>query len=265
MNHGNNVLFRWAILAAIAFLAAPAAADVLYSDAFDRGGALDGSAPNVRPATDQYGAKADAVWTANSLWNTVSVAGAGNVARADNSTSSGVNASLPFTPEAGYLYNFSATVRAQNGWGGYDYIALGFTSTASAGGIYFIGLGPSAWSVFHYNVGTEENMAVVSYTTFQGIGHDAGPLAAELVLDTRGDDWTAQWFVNDNLVYEDSIGQTSTNYISFGLSARYGDEDNVQGYFDNVRLSVAVPEPGAFIILAFGLIGLLAYAARKRG
>ena len=49
----------------------------------------------------------------------------------------------------------------------------------------------------------------------------------------------------------------TTSYIGFG-------NDDAWGYIDNVKLSVATPEPSTLALLATGLLGLLAYAWRKR-
>jgi hypothetical protein len=211
MNYRKNAFFRWAMVAAAAFWATPAAADiVLYGDTFDRTGSLHDSAPTVRPVSDQYGANADAAWTAHSLWNTGGFYGVGTVARGVNSTDSGINASLPFTPESGCVYTFSATVCVESaGSTAYDYIAVGFTGSAS-GTAGFSSLNPSAWAVFHYQPSdSKPNYAMVGLdtSTFTNIGLDTGAIDVDLVLDTRADDWTAQWYVDGSLKYEAAIAE----------------------------------------------------------
>ena len=59
----------------------------------------------------------------------------------------------------------------------------------------------------------------------------------------------------------DSVGRDLSQAVTIAIGAG----GNVQYVLDSVSLSSAViPEPGAFMLLATGLIGLLAYAWRRR-
>jgi hypothetical protein len=90
----------------------------------------------------------------------------------------------------------------------------------------------------------------------------AGPtIVAEKLIGS--DELTSSWndfSISSGAVLGDAVGKPIVVYLS------QGDNPYVTGpqyYIDNVRLS-AVPEPSTFILLTSGLIGLLAYAWRKR-
>ena len=102
MFSSKSMFFGWVTfvaLAAAVFSATPATAElILYSDTFNRGSsgspaALNGTAP-VPTAVDQYGAKANATWTAYSAVTTDGLQA--NLP----SEGQGANAGLSFTPRS---------------------------------------------------------------------------------------------------------------------------------------------------------------------
>ena len=91
-------------------------------------------------------------------------------------------------------------------------------------------------------VATALNNPTDTWSTF-ALSHTNGTTAWSLTLNGSTHNWTGP------------ANGTNYNWVKFNLAT--GDQSNV--YFDAI-----VPEPGTMVLLATGLIGLLAYAWRKR-
>ena len=201
---------------------------VVFQDDFSgNGAALNGTAPDTRPGSE--------VWDSDSgLFDN------GTVSAGSNTTAS---ATLPFTPESGFLYTLELDVDVTSGDN--DWVGLGFLSTGSD---FFISSGIS-WMLAR---DTESN----GMQTFLGTGttgneghtQPAGELALKIVLDTQDSNWSVEWFANGSSLRE----TTFTTNPSIGRVG-FGRNNTAAGSVDNFSLSAsAVPEPSSFLCL--GLI-----------
>jgi hypothetical protein len=85
-------------------------------------------------------------------------------------------------------------------------------------------------------------------------------VSQKLIGNTEITDSWSDYMISSGAVSGDAVGKPIIVYIS------QGQVDPVSGpqyYFDNVQVS-AVPEPCTFVLLTSGLLGLMAFAWRKR-
>lgn len=269
-----------ALIAIVAFagLVATAQADIIYQETFSTTGTLNGSTPSVRTGT--YGSSSTATWIANTKFSKTS--SGGGVCYNTMSTKSGYGAWLPLTASAGNIYTVSIDIQMYTG---YDYgtagywAAVGFayksTTPSTNAGYAFDDYG-RAWAIekagdtasnfmqlgrgYSAVSDTSSSLNYVSYSNTDfgssGIFHNL-----KVVLDTSGAVWTMACYL-DNAATPYNTYTYSTNpgvnYVGFATSC-------TGSYVDNFTVSaVAVPEPSTLAILAAGLVGLIAYAWRKR-
>jgi hypothetical protein len=97
------------------------------------------------------------------------------------------------------------------------------------------------------------------------LGYGSTPGANLLTAQTHQTDWPAagEW---DTLTWTFATGANPTG-LGQSLRVELMSSTGVQTLFDDVRLTsvtAPVPEPSALVLTVIGLIGLLAYAWRKR-
>ena len=83
-----------------------------------------------------------------------------------------------------------------------------------------------------------------------------GPVDFTILLDTRFTQWSAEWYVNNQLIRNSSnTFGTNPNITHIGFSA-YQDATGSMEFFQFGTVDAALPEPGtaAFSILGFFLI-----------
>ncbi len=146
---------------------------ILYQDGFTGSSAqpLNGTSP----PTDIGGGK----WTAGSGW------------RANGATAGGhgfQTALLPFKPVGGKIYAVSATLNARARGG--NWLAVGFCGPTG----FFKGVGP--WMLLSGNGGIQIFSGPGTLHGTAAHGTFRGPQHLEVLLNTRGHRWTAQWFDN---------------------------------------------------------------------
>ena len=80
-----------------------------------------------------------------------------------------------------------------------------------------------------------------------------------VVFNTTKTNWSATWLVDSGTAYQ------STYSGSVGIQNVMLYSNGTPGSYDNFTLSyTSVPEPSALVLLALGVVGLLAYAWRRR-
>jgi hypothetical protein len=214
-------------------LAPVAQAEIIYFDDFGglRSANLNGTTPDITPTGSEMwtatgGFKADGFIEEN--WN------------------GSQSASLPFVPDTGTVYTLSVTgwdcdPYGQE-WYNEDSISAGFGN--GPGFSFFDGAG---------RVNTNGPLGSVNEGNY-----GSGAISVKLVLDTRPTAWEAEWFVNDVSVRGPEAYASNPDITTVALGTWY-----MYGMVDSLTLE-KIPEPSTLVLLATGLLGLMAYAWRKR-
>lgn len=271
--------------AAVIALAPFLHADVIYQDNFSgaSGTALGGNVLPVDSGLD--GGTAGATWQANTttasnpdaIWqysgsNSASILSPNGTGARD--TNLIADALLPFTPQAGYVYDLEATITVPSG--GTDnghWLGLAFENFENGG----TGGGAAALS----NDGAT-GLAIVrdavssgaSLNIFQGAAGGTGgqanynipggvgtPVTVDVLLNTLGglSDETIDWEINGVSVGAPVTlsGNPAINYVAFG------DDTAPSGTVTNFSLTATVPEPASLglLVTTGGVFGL----RRRRG
>jgi hypothetical protein len=253
---------------AVLFVAGQALGEVIYSDSFS-GSASDNLKSKV---TDVGGGVWNANNTATHVWKQD-----GSITGTTNGSDTGrhSNALLPFAPEAGYVYTAQATI---NNVDTLYYAApmwVGFAPTSA----YF---GPNDWCFANPDTfaardyGTAHVQGMAGGATQLFHGGVAAPATIAVTLDTTGSLWTSSFYVNGvaqildytgapgGTVYTYPAGFFDTPWLAIG-QVGFGRSEWSAGTVDNFSLTQEqVPEPSTLVLVGTGLLGLLAYAWRKR-
>jgi hypothetical protein len=245
------------VLVGIAAVVTPALADyTIYSDTFTRTGTLDDSSPDAANGWAGGGGTTGAKWYSAGNWAT-------DGGKADyGAPTYGGTAALPFAPVANNVYTLSADINCTSG--GSEWMGLGFSYSNGYknNSAYYTDPLPCAWAMMRNVTSTYQNSSFLTATDGgQNIGAATGTNKVSVVLNTTGATWTATWLVNDIVVRgATALTSQNINFVSMGGSGSAGYADN----FTLTALNAEVPEPTSIAILVTGLIGLLAYAWRKR-
>ena len=247
------------VLFGIAAVVSPAAADyTIYSDSFARSGGLDASSPDV--AAGFGGGSSDATWVSSPNITT-------NGTRSIYGTpTNGGCASLPFTPQSGQVYTLSADINVTN-TSSPEWMAIGFTGeNGEKADVAFYGYTtlPRLWTMMRGQTSTYANN---TFNNGQADGLGGGVAAGtatgnntvSIVLDTNNAAWTATWLINGSVVRAaEAVAAQDVAYVAFGGSP-------TSAFVDNFTLTTdTVPEPSSMTLLLAGILGLLAYAWKKR-
>lgn len=196
-----------------------------------------------------------------------------------NTLTGNSNAYLAFTPVAGHIYTLSADLNiSQYVSTDVKWLAFGFvyssTTPSTSSSFFTSSTSYGAYALTSYSrsaattvsakmyrgkantnqVGTTQTYTGVAATTYNTIKE---------VLDTTGAAWTIKWYCDGAEIgsssYTATTNPTTINYVGFGTRC------GATGGIDNFSLtSTTIPEPGTIALLAAGMLGLLAYAWRKR-
>jgi len=184
---------------------------IIYLETFSGDGLLD--LQDRSPDVSLTGAR----------WITPAISGTPNW-KADGTISRPVsnqnrNAFLPFVPEQGWVYRLSLEVNPTEGNAPAEWFGLGFTQDCLETIIFShdtVGAGP--WMLQSWDRSLPGN-------TFSGPGvvgqqnhsTSAGWVKMEVVLDTTQEQWSAEWYCNDQLVRTYTyLRQPTINYVGFG-------------------------------------------------
>jgi hypothetical protein len=249
------VVLSGVVAMAALFCATQASATIIYQDGFnDSAGQLHGTTPDT--TLGQYGGTSGATWTSrtgNPCWSYNS-SYPGEAVHGSWSTS----AYLPFAPQTGHVYTLSADL---NMYGtGSGEAALGYmtvNSIESLASTLPYGVWRYSFSDLHAKSSVTQDWSTVDHGA-----QTAGYHTFTTILDTKTNptNWSVEWKLDGTSVRTYSLGN-APGIIAVGMSAA----SNVAVHADNFTLTTNVPEPSSCAtLLVAGLIGLLAYAWRKR-
>jgi hypothetical protein len=253
MNPKTHIILTLSLLAA--GIVPATATTVIYQDDFSGTAAtgIHGSVPDVRPGSQTWSAHAG-----------VTFGPSGGAFIAASSTSR--NAYLPFTPEAGHLYDLRVTVAFATTSTQTRSMQMGFFGSASP--LTDSSLTDSASNgpvIFLRNVGTYEARVAgnSSLAGFNGTLTDAAilPHVLRITLDTSGAQWFMRAYIGDQQIGSGTSFAPKT-IGAVGFSVNTSSSINASGTFSNFILtSEVIPEPGSIL---FGMMSGAALLTRRR-
>jgi len=261
------MLSACAAAALLAASALPANANVtLYADPLTATGNhnLNGTTPATVNGVD--GATAGATWSAaDSLSSAIGYFDTNGTVFG---STEGAQASLPFTPTAGDIYELSATLEVQKGLGGGQTgLSVGF---GAGGNDYQTYLAQAYLAPTSTTLGVNER--AYANTTYLA---ESGAVTLTLDLDTtNAADWTVAAYANSTLISSyDNVSQTisAIDFTNFGHTngtlhdvslVDLTDTGTSSGTSGTTGSGTDVPEPASLAILSIGAIGLI--ATRRR-
>jgi hypothetical protein len=233
---------------------------IVYQDLFNRGtstspAALDGSTPS----TDNYtGAP---TWTTH-LTSGSSAAyantnGSDLIVNCDLGGSSGYGY-LPFSPQAGHIYDLSVTYEYTQGSSRSDWFATGFI-TSSSSYAWMLQRGEQTTN----DTGVQAFMGSGSGNPLGNIGNSPARntlTTYDVVLNTTGAAWTATFYQNGNQLATHAY---TTNPTITGVG--WHDTTYVDVAANNFTLTdTPVPAPASLALFAVGGLGLLITSRKRR-
>ncbi len=210
---------------------------------------LSGTAPSTRPGSE--------IWDANNEWKAD-----GTYTLEENSPARNRRAFLPFssfsTPD---LYTLSATISSVENVNTSIGLIKGTPSTTDSASNTFAlflsldgrdGFAGQARARGDHGFG---NQQVASSFTY------GEATTLNLQLDTRGDTWTASFWVNDGdpttpIELDDAFKTSFTGVGFHAAKANTTFDPNTQIIVDDFTLTV-IPEPGTFMLLGIGFVAIL--------
>jgi hypothetical protein len=260
-----------ALLATLA-LANPAAnaAIMLYSSTFSgsSGTNLNTTAVTTSGATGSqhtlYGTSASAAWSAATRFKADgSFTHTGTV-----STLNRGSATLPFTPQNGFVYTLKMTTNYAVLAPNTDWFATGFFMQNNYSGTVNAANGGTVWALTRPGSGNANGDQVAHFNLAGGAGAQGAPSASEdtsapstltIVLDTTAGtgNWSATYSVgNDVLASVADLNAVDIESVGIGAGLETSATYNNANRFQSFELSV-VPEPSATILLGLGSLTLL--------
>lgn len=268
----------------LAAAACQARADVIYQDNFDgTAGTVSGRA--VPTASGLDGGTAGASWNSSAttatnpdaLWQasggTYTTTGSTNASVGTFTTGADTNlitnATLPFTPQAGFVYDLhlaiaSSGVGASGNWLGLAFTQAGFNGHAIGGGSSALSNDNSYGLMILKGSGVVQTFAGLNAgnavtTTATVTDGTTSPVytPVDVLLDTSGAQWTVNWEVNGTST---GAGFTYTTNPTIGLLA-FGTNKLTGAVSDFSLTATSVPEPASLGVL--GVAGLLALRRRR--
>lgn len=247
-----------------AFCCSMANAQIVYSNDFSGGSAvnIDQVAPTM--ANTFAGGSSSALWTvASNLTHVAYMYQDGAIGAANNAVL------LPFTVQPGYIYTLSAQLTYSAGaisGNNNIWVGLGFTTGVPAYSTTPRFIDPSfpggPWG--NITLGGNDSFfyhrASTSGSTVQ-ITPNLGTYNLEITLDTSGSSWLGSYFINGTQVGTTyafasslalkSVGFTQNNFSGYGLTGAGIQWDNM------LLTAVAVPEPSTPALIGLGAAMLL--------
>jgi hypothetical protein len=267
------------VMAAGLLLVSTASAAVIYQDDFSEatGTIMNGKSLDV--ANGIAGGTAGATWTAtaapvvggnpDALWttsgsNTADIVGAAGAGADANLIENNL---LPFTPQAGNVYDLHlemspSGVGASGNWLGLSFTNGNFNGHTPGGGASALSNNNPFGLIILKGTGQVQSFAGngtangVINTAVGFIPTDAYT-AVDIVLDTRPALWSIKWLLNGT---QQGATFNYTTNPTIGLLA-FGT-NKLSGSVRNFSLTNPIPEPGCLLLAAFGVIAAARF--RKR-
>lgn len=245
-----------------------AGAGVIYQDNFNKTGRVQGAG-----YTQVLKASLPTVTTGGQWWksyysstvNSLGINESGTM-NTYTSTSSGYyrNAFLDFTPQSGKIYTLTVDMSVENIVNGSGFITAGFSANtalidsyatiteAAAGGTYASGEYVSDMTTAVGGWVLNANQSASTYKDAEYAGSvSAGTTPAgfntyTVILNTQGENWTAEWKLNGTSVRTETYTEEPVIRNVFLGVAGVADAS-----FQDFSLSV-VPEPGSVALLGAG-------------
>ena len=228
-------------------LTAPAA--VIFEDDFSGSGAgnLNGTAPDIALGAE--------TWLAHTDWSDAG----------EKTTFGQRSAFLPFTPVqlTNQRYYLRATLNNDSSSSS-DWFALGFYQGSDVDFTIWNGNDAVAWMLDREN--NDPIQTFLGPQTALGANHASsidGPVDFMILLDTRFTQWSAEWYVNNQLIRNSSnTFGTNPNITHIGFSA-FQDATGSVDFFQFGRVDAALPEPSTAIFSVFGFFLLRGLRAKQ--
>jgi len=255
------------VLLIVAAAIPTASGTVIYQDDFS--GSAATPIHNTRPDVqlDFAGASPTASWSANSIILSNGANGASLVSEGNTSRS----ASLPFTPQVNYLYDYQISMSFAEANTATRSMQMGFFGTASPGqNTALTSSNTQGPVIFFRNAGSYVARAAGSteLTGFSGTTPAAGVTGLHtlrITLDTSQTQWVMRTYFDGVEFGGGHTFTTNPTIGAVGFAVNTSGNFNAAGTFSNFSLSAtAIPEPAAPLLLSFGLATTLARRTRKR-
>jgi hypothetical protein len=239
-----------------AFCCSVGHAQLIYSNNFSLGGAVNisGTAPTL--------ASGLAGGSSSGTWNSVIGINDANAALANGTVDASQNSVLlPFTPQAGYLYILTASITFSSNPG--SWVNLGFTQldpvNQASGHARFADSTVNGvdWTIANPTTANEQFFAGPRTTPSAGVGsqnlvNGLGTYTLKLDLDTTGTQWMISSYIDGT--------QLGTNYLFAAnptiAAVGYGQNTVTSGtgiQWNNLELTATtVPEPSALALAGLG-------------
>lgn len=226
----------------------------IYQDSFSREGLLHGSAPDVAPGAE--------TWTAHDQEGATTPATDGSVL---TFSAARRNMFLPFTPQAGNVYELSVDVKIDGTSDASDWHGLGFQGdieTLNDGAnMAFPDPDPEAGRAWMLLRNNGASLAFAGPGTQNNLGGDAtGTHASDVfhtlkvVLDTTASQWTYTAYINNVAIAPTHTYAVGENPDIHNVSLNAAGNNGFAYTYDNFQL---VPEPASLALLGLGGLALL--------
>ncbi|HEY4415060.1 MAG TPA: PEP-CTERM sorting domain-containing protein [Verrucomicrobiae bacterium] len=250
---------------AAAFTCSTVNAQIVYSNNFSLGAAINinGTAPTL--------ANAYAGGSSSAVWNSVTGTHDLNASLANGTVDTSQNTVLlPFSPQSGYIYKLIASVTFTSSPG--SWVSMGFAGAnpvnqtsarfadSSVNGI--------DWMIANPATANEQFFAGPKTTPAAGIGsqnlmNGLGTYTISVELDTMGPKWEISSFINGLQLGTNFTYSANPTIVAVG----YGQNTLTSGsgvHWNSLDLLAETPEPSTLALTGLGLVGVYRFRRKQK-